>query len=411
MKKINVKDLVGKDFYGLIPQILSDNPPFRHLWLSGGRGSLKSSFASIAVVLRLLKFPNTHAVCLRKFDSHLRDSVFNQILWAIDSLGLTKYFIVRKLPLSLTYKLTGQIIYFRGMDDPLRLKSFRPPFGTISTIWFEELEQYNGMEELRSVFQSLGRGDTNNILGIYSYNPPITAYSWVNQEASQYRSDRLIHKSSYLNAPAKWLGRSFILEAEEIKKQNPLAYRHEYLGEITGTGGNVFNNIEDREISDDELNSFEYIYQGIDWGFATDPVAFIRCSFDAKRRSLYILDEIYGSQILNTQLMNEIRSRGYHEYPIIADSAEPKSIAELWSFGFKIYGAKKPPGCKSFDIKYLQDLIKIVIDKRRTPNTYREFTLYEYEKDKNGQYKAVYPDKNDHCIDSTRYALNDIMNY
>lgn len=409
MKKINLKNIIGKDFYSLLPLIFSENLSIRHLWLAGGRGSLKSSFASIAILLRLLKFPNTHAVCLRKYDGHLRDSVFNQLLWAISTCEMTNDFLIHKAPLSLTFKSTGQIIYFKGMDDPLKLKSFRPPFGSVGTIWFEELEQYNGVEELRSVFQSLGRGDNSNLLALYSYNPPISVYSWVNQETMILRKDRLIHYSSYLNAPAKWLGESFILEAEELKKNNLLAYRHEYLGEVTGTGGAVFTNIEERKISDEEIQTFQYIYQGLDWGYSVDPLAFVRCSFNAKKKILYIIDEIYGTGIFNSQLIKNLTDRQYFE-PIIADSEESKSIDELWSNGFYIYPAKKPKGSIAFGIKFLQDLFKIIIDKERTPNAYREFVMYEYEKDKSGQYKPIYPDKNNHTLDAVRYALNDIMN-
>lgn len=410
MKKINVNSLIGRDFQKLLPEILNNNSKFRHLWLSGGRGSLKSSFASIAVLLRILKFPNTHAVCLRKYDGHLRDSVFNQLLWAINICGLTELFTIRKAPLSLIYKPTEQVIYFKGMDDPLKLKSFRPPFGNIGTIWFEELEQYNGMHELRSVFQSLGRGDFSNLLAIYSYNPPISVYSWVNQEAELARDDKILHKSSYLNAPAQWLGKSFILEAEELKKNNLLAYKHEYLGEITGTGGTVFKNIEEREITDQEIASFEYIYQGLDWGYSIDPLAFARVAYNSSKKILYIIDEIYGVEILNSQLMQILKDRGYYQFPIIADSEESKSIDELWNNGFYIYAAKKPKGSVAFGIKFLQDLSKIVIDKKRTPNAYREFIMYEYEKDKGGNYKPIYPDKQNHYLDAVRYALNDIMN-
>ena len=409
MGTINLKNIVGKDFQDLVPKVLSDKPPFRHLWLAGGRGSLKSSFASVCVLLRLLKFSNTHAVCIRKYDGHLRDSVFNQMLWAIAACGLSDSFIIRRAPLSLTHKQTGQVIYFKGMDDPLKLKSFRTPFGTVGTIWFEELEQYSGMEEIRNVFQSLGRGQSESLLAIYSYNPPISVYSWVNQEAITHRDDRLIHKSSYLHAPAAWLGQSFIFEAEQLKKNNLTAYRHEYLGEVTGTGGNVFNNIEEREITNSEIESMEYFYNGLDWGFAVDPLAFIRCSYDRKYKILYIVDEIYGTHIFNTQLMQMLQEKEY--YTIIADCAEKKSIDELWVAGFNIYGAKKPPGSIAFGIKFLQDLYKIVVDKKRTPNAYREFLLYEYEKDKGGDYKSIYPDKNNHCIDAVRYALNDVMIY
>lgn len=406
---INLGDIIGADFHDLVPLILETNPTIKHIWLSGGRGSLKSSFASIAVLIRLLKFKNTHAVCFRKYTSHLRDSVFNQILWAVEKLGLLSNIEIRRSPLQINLVSTGQVIYFKGLDDPAKIKSFRPPFGYVSTIWFEELEEYEGLPELRSVFQSLARGEGSRTLSIYSYNPPQSVYSWVNKESLTYTPNRLVHKSNYLNAPAQWLGEDFILEAEVLKQTNEFAYRHEYLGEVTGTGGSVFNNIVDREISDREIESMQYFYQGLDWGFATDPLAFVKVSYDSTRRKLYVLDEIYGTHILTTRLSDLLIDRGAHKLPIIADSADPQSIHELHYRGFYIYGARKPKGSIGFGIKFLQDLIEIVIDKRRAPNTFREFTLYEYEKDKNGEFKPVYPDKNNHTIDAIRYSLSDIF--
>ena len=406
---INLGDIIGADFHDLVPLIMEENPTIKHIWLSGGRGSLKSSFASIAVLMRLMLFKDTHAVCFRKYTSHLRDSVFNQILWASEKLGLLDKLEIRRSPLQINFTATGQAIYFKGLDDPAKIKSFRPPFGYVSTIWFEELEEYEGLAELRSVFQSLARGENSKTLSLYSYNPPQSVYSWVNKEAMTYTPNRLIHKSSYLNAPAKWLGQDFILEAEALKQTNEFSYRHEYLGEVTGTGGAIFNNIVDREITDAEIETMSYFYQGLDWGFATDPLAFVKVSYDSARRKLYFIDEIYGTHILTTRLSELLVERKAHELPIIADSADPQSIDELYSRGFYVYGARKPKGSIGFGIKFLQDLVEIVIDKRRTPNAFREFTLYEYEKDKNGEFKPVYPDKNNHCIDGTRYALSDIF--
>ena len=396
---IDLGDIIGSDFYDLVPLVLEEDPHIKHLWLSGGRGSLKSSFASIAVLLRLLSFPTTHAVCFRKFTSHLRDSVFNQILWAAEKLKILDKLTIRKSPLQIILATTGQSIYFKGLDEPSKIKSFRPPFGSVSTVWFEELEEYEGIEELRSVFQSLARGEDSKILSIYSFNPPQTVYSWVNKEAQTYSPNRIIHKSSYLNAPAQWLGKDFILEAESLKKTNEFAYRHEYLGEVTGTGGAIFNNIVDREITDKEIDSFGYVYQGLDWGFATDPLAFIKCSYDRHTRRLFIFDEIYGTHILTTRLSELLIEHGAQTRPIIADCADPQSINELYSRGFYIYGARKPKNSIAFGIKFLQDLVEIVIDKRRCPNAFREFVLYEYEKDKNGEFKPVYPDKNNHCLE------------
>jgi phage terminase large subunit len=187
-----------------------------------------------------------------------------------------------------------------------------------------------------------------------------------------------------------------------------MAYRHEYLGEVTGTGGAVFENVSDLRMDDAMVNNFDRIYHGLDFGFALDPLAYVKMHYDKKREDLYIFDEFYEPKISNKKAFR-ILSPKVNGQRIIADSAEPKSISELRSCGMDIYGAVKGADSVDYGMKWLQDRAHIYIDKERCPNTYREFVTYEYLKDRNGKFISAYPDKNNHAIDATRYGMNDLI--
>lgn len=246
----------------------------------------------------------------------------------------------------------------------------------------------------------------------YSYNPPKMLASWVNAEVINIRPDRIIHTSTYLDVPVKWLGEQFVIEAETLKKENELAYRNEYLGEPTGTGGAVFTNITLREITDEEISHFDNISDGIDFGYAVDPVSYGQNYLDKTRRKLYIFNEIYKVGMSNKKLHDEILRIKIGKQPVIADSAEPKSIDEINSYGgFRVIGAKKGPDSIDFGVRWLQNLVEIIIDPVRCPNTAREFSTYEYEKDKFGNFKSKYPDENNHTIDQVRYSREQEYNF
>lgn len=243
-------------------------------------------------------------------------------------------------------------------------------------------------------------------LSVSQFKPPKSRDNWVNIECMEERRDRIIHKSTYHTVPASWLGQIFIDEAEYLKATKPQAYEHEYNGVATGTGGTVFENIEAREITDSELATFDHLFFGLDFGFAVDPLAWGKFHYDKKNRKLYILDEIYEPKLKNSIASEKIKQKHPGSMLITADCAEAKSINEMkYDHGLNIAPAKKGPDSIEHGIKWLQDLDAIVIDKRRTPNAYKEFTLYEYRQNKQGEFISAYPDKNNHFIDCTRYAM------
>lgn len=397
--------------------------------LPGGRGSCKSSFVSLEIVDGIMKdfTGESSAIIFRRYANTMRESVYAQISWAIEQLGVSQYWRGNVSPMQFTFLPTGAQIIFRGLDDSSKLKSIKPRKGIFRYIWFEEFSELPGENFTRSVMQSVQRGGDNFIV-FRSFNPPISASNWANIYIQRPDPRGITRHTSYLDVPSEWLGEGFIYEAERLKEINEAAYRHEYLGEATGTGGEVFPNITVREITDEEISQMQYIYAGIDFGFSIDPAVFVRVAYDRKHDTVYLLDEIYKKHVSNKQLAEEIKAKGYDktgqiknleiygEYEpycesqtIICDSAEPKSVSDLQSEGLKAIACRKYQGSVIYGIKWLQNR-RIVIDPARTPNAHREFISYEYETTRDGEFLADVPDRDNHTIDAVRYALDWLIN-
>lgn len=386
---------------------------YREYYLEGGRGSTKSSFISEVLIVLLENNPRMCAVVMRKVKDTLKDSVYAQIEWAIDMLSevyphIKNDYKLTKSPLEITKISTGQKIYFRGADDYGKIKSLKTPKDMyVGITWYEEFDQFAGMMEIRKINQSLVRGG-DDFIQFYSYNTPASSQHFVNIEKIIPKESRLVHLSDYRTVPKKWLGQAFIDEAEFLKEVNEKLYRNEYLGEMTGVGGNVFENVELRDITDEEINTFDYIYQGIDWGYFPDIFAWIKCCYNSSKKILYIFDEFTVNKMSNADVWEHLKEdKGVTEDDlIIADSAEPKSIGDFRMYGACIKGAEKGAGSVDYSMKWLSSLAKIVIDPHRCPTSAQEFSTYEYQQDKDGNYISGYVDADNHCIDATRYALN-----
>ena len=406
MSDVRLSSLLGSAFYDLARDAF--NHGHTHYDLSGGRGSLKSSCVSLLVPLLLVQHPNTHALVLRKVGNTIRDSVYSQYMWAIGELGMASLWRAQRTPMELVYKPTGQKIMFRGADDPMKIKSIKVPFGYIAITHFEEKDQFAGRAEIRSILQSTMRGG-ELFWNFESYNPPISKDNWANKDTLEAKADRLCHKSNYLQAPREWLGEQFIQEAEYLKETNERAYLHEYMGEATGNGSEVFENIECRPLGNDEIARFDRILNGVDWGWYPDPWAFNRVQFDSARQTLYIFDELTQHKMGNEETAELLLKRGLtRDDRITADSAEPKSVADYNKLGLRCFGAEKGADSVKYSMKWLQSLRAIVIDPQRCPDTYQEFVQYTYEKTKDGEIISGYPDKNNHHIDAVRYATEHI---
>lgn len=374
----------------------------------GGRGSTKSSFCGLNVINLIMKNDDMHACILRAVANTLKDSVYSQILWAISSLGLDDEFAYTKSPLEITRISTGQKIYFRGADDPNKIKSIKPTFGYIGILWFEELDQFPGEEAVRKIEQSVIRGG-DVAYKFKSFNPPKSAQNWANKYIKIPREDKLVTGSTYLTVPHKWLGKPFLDDAEFLKETNPTAYENEYLGIVNGTGGNVFDNVEIREIKEEELSHFDNIYNGVDWGWYPDLYAFARVHYAPAQHTLYVWKEYTCNKQSNSQTAVKLSELGITANDLITcDSAENKSVEDYKAYGLLARAAEKGPGSREYSYKWLQSLRKIVIDNKRCPVACEEFLNYEYERDRDGNVISGYPDGNDHVIDAVRYATERI---
>lgn len=393
-------------------------------WLDGGRGSTKSSFISICIVVLMVAFPEVNAVVVRRFQNTLRDSVYNQVLWAISELGVTDWFKASVSPMEITYKPTGQKIVFRGMDDPLKLKGIKFTVGYGAIQWFEELDQFTGWDAISSALKSFRRGG-DRFWTFYSYNPPKTMWCWVNRQMLEMerKPTCLVNHSSYLDVidsgHADWLGEPFIEDAEWLKATNEQQYRWEMLGEITGTGGSVFDNIVQRRIPDEEIRSFDNPRNGVDWGWFPDPWRFIRCEWQRGERRLIVFEEHSRNRMLprdTGQIIVDALT-----YPDSPGGAPRYHAEEIWyddtpdgkvqgTVYRKDYGLRARPaqkgGMRDVSYQWLAGLREIVIDPDRCPLTLEEFLLKEYDRDpKTDEWIASIPDGNDHSIDAVRYAM------
>jgi phage terminase large subunit len=343
---------------------------------------------------------------LRRFENEIRDTVFGQMQWAMNKLGVDQLFRVYVSPFKLVYEPTGQVILFKGADNPKKLKSIKIAKGYLKIGWFEEVDQFSGMEEIRNIQQSIFRGTEKKQIAFFSYNPPKSARSWVNAEAKIQKPGRVVHHSTYLDVPREWLGETFIASAEHLKENNEEAYRHEYLGEETGTGLEVFSNVTIRPISKKEISYFDHMYQGLDFGYAADPMCFIQGHFDNKKRKLYLFFEKSGLNVKNSQLADML-SDDQRADVTMCDSAEPKSIDELREeYKVNVMAVDKYPGSVEHGVKYLQDLDEIIIDPQRCPLAATEFINYALDTNRYGEVISKYPDKNNHSIDAVRYMLS-----
>ena len=409
---IPAKD-IPRSFVDIYRDIL--NRKYFEYWLEGGRGSDKSSMWSEIVAELLENNSKMCALLIRKVGNTLKDSVYSQMQWGIDKLGETYpevplHWKGTKSPLEIVNEQTGQVIYFRGADDPVKIKSIKPPKGKyIGIVVYEEFDQMNGMNEVGTIDRSVIRGGEDFIV-FRIYNTPTSSQHFVNIEKKIPKKDRIVHRSTYLDVPKEWLGQKFIDEAEYMKSVNEKQYRNVYLGEETGTGGNVFENVELRPITDEEIDTFDYFYQGLDFGWFPDPLAWTKCSYNPAQRTLYIIDEFVVNKMGNQEVWEHLQSeKGVTESDLItADSAEPKSIGDFKAYGSLMKGAEKGPGSVEYSMKWLSSLAKIVIDPERCPVSAHEFSVYEFDKDKDGNYISGYVDADNHCIDSIRYALNNI---
>lgn len=418
--------LISEPFFSMHRRIARDEGG--DFWLYGGRASTKSSCISLEIVNGLMTHTDRSAFVMVKRRVDIREGVYEQMLWALRMLGVADEWTCTVSPLRMTRKTTGQAIIFRGGDNTEKTKAVKAPSGTyFSYLWIEEADQFSGMNELRTIYQSVTRdaGPDAVYYRFHSFNPPRSRKSWANEQIQMLQAQGTpVYRANYNDVPPEWVPSQIYEDAERLKAIDPQSYAHEYLGEPVGFGNEVFERVEVREITPHERANLEYHYYGLDWGFARDPLAWVKIAYDAKSRTLYILDELVGCGMSNVQSAELIASRmntplkhketvieDAEPYAVVwCDSAEPKSIADYRECGINAKGAVKQ-GIHNVrnSIKWLQCRTKIVIDKNCT-HAAGEFSTYSYELTQDGEPTGNLPDIDNHTIDAVRYACTTLIN-
>lgn len=411
MTLIKISSLIPKPFHSVWKA--AKDRDILHVVCKGGRGSGKSSDIAHILIQLIMRYA-VNAVAIRKSDNTLEQSVYEQLKWAVVEQQVMHLFKFNKSPLRITYIPRGNYISFRGAQNPERIKSLKDARFPFAIAWIEELAEFKTEDEVKTITNSLLRGELGDSLFykfFYSYNPPKRKSSWVNKKyETQFQpKNTFVHRSTYLDNP--FIAKEFIEEANATKQRNERRYRWEYLGEAIGSGVVPFDNLEFRTITDEEVANFDNCRDGVDFGYANDPLAFVRWHYDKKHTTIYAIKELYGVKISNRKLAEWIQNQGYSTDHIYCDSAETKSIAELRNeYGIKhVQGVKKGPDSVQYGEEWLGDLEAIVIDPKRTPNIAREFENIDYAVDRDGNPLPRLVDKDNHAIDATRYAFADDM--
>ncbi len=396
--------------YRLIHKVFDGESDVQEIILKGGRGSIKSNFWSALVEETIRNDPQAHCVVTRRYKTDLRNSVYSQFMKTITRHDKLDEWEFTTSPLVAKYKKTGQCVLFVGADKPLSLKSYNLPFGYIKLLINEECDEMAGIEQLENIHDTFIRADTP-ALSIKVFNPPKSANNFMNEYTASKIGEKLTHicHSFYYNVPIEWLGKRFFERAEWFKKNKPKYYANNYLGEVVGTGGTIFENLETREITDKEIEAMPYFYHGLDFGFE-HPQVFIKCYYDRDTDILYPVEEVYSKRCKNSTFARRIRK--YKNVEIIADSARPDNITNMNDWGFDVIGAVKRWGNdkgRDYCWEWLRQCNKIVVDPNRTPHLLDELTKLEFEQLKDGSFSSEYPKLNEDCIMALIYALNRVI--
>lgn len=396
------------ELYRAIHKAFKDGS-LREIISKGGRGSIKSNFWAAVAEETIYNDPQAHVVFTRRYKTDLRGSVYNQFIKTVTRHDRLDDWEFTTSPMEATYKKTGQKVLFVGCDKPISLKSYNLPFGYVKLLIHEECDEMAGVEQMDSVEDTFLRNDTP-ALDIKVFNPPESINNFMNIYAQDCinKEKCLVHHSYYYNVPVEWLGQRFFDRANWFKEHKPRYYANNYLGEVTGTGGLVFDNIEERTITQEEADSLTYRYYGLDFGYE-HPQAFMEVAYDSETEMLYILSEVVKKRMKQEEFAREITN--YKNVEIICDSARPDLIRDYSDYGFDVIGATKrwKGGGRNSVWEWLRQREKIVIDPERTPHAHKEFTRCEFEKLKDGTFSSAYPTLDEDCIMSCGYAMNRVI--
>lgn len=373
----------------------------RYRVVKGSRASKKSATTALWLVKSIMQHPQANAIVIRKTYRTLKNSCFAQLKWAIKRLHVEPWWKCTESPLELTYIPTGQKIMFRGLDDPLKVTSITVDVGYLCWGWIEEAYEITSESDFDMLDESI-RGELPPDLWkqwTITFNP-WNEHHWLKARFfDEPKPDVLAMTTDY--RCNEWLDASDLKMFEEMKTRNPRRYQVAGLGKWGIVDGLVLENWEEKAFSLDDMRGFE-TFAGLDFGYTNDPTAFVIGFLDKNIRVLYIYDEIYERGLSNKNIYERIRAAGYAKERITADSAEPKSIDELRSYGLRVSPAQKGKDSVMAGIQWLQDC-KIVIHPRCV-NFITEISNYTWEKDKFGKLLNRPIDDFNHCVDACRYG-------
>lgn len=396
--------------YRVARAALAGENGIREIISKGGRGSIKSNFWAGFAFETIKRDPEANAVFTRRYKTDLRYSVYSQFEKTVlreddlDNWGFTTS------PMEATYLPTGQKVLFVGCDKPISLKSFNIPKGHVKLLIHEEADEMAGVEQMDNVEDTFLRSDTP-ALDIKIFNPPKSANNFMNEYAAEKAGDPATYvcHSCYENVPREWLGERFFERAEWFRLHKPEYYRNNYEGAVTGTGGELFGNVEQREITDEEIARFGNVFQGLDFGFE-HPMSFVRTAYDFEADTLYVFFEHVQRRAKLSAFCAEIEQ--YRDEETICDSAEPDRIADMADWGWRAVGAvKRWKGGhgRAYAWDWLRSVSKIVVDPARCPNAAKEFRTLEFEQLRDGTFSSRYPDTGEDGIMSIIYSLNRVI--
>jgi phage terminase large subunit len=397
-KDIYLPDIVGKGYKTFW------NFKGRYRVVKGSRASKKSKTAALWFIYNLMKYPGSNLLVIRKTYRTLKDSCFTDLQWACARLSVSHLWEFKQSPLEATYKPTGQKILFRGLDDPLKITSITVPTGALCWGWIEESFEISRETDFETLNESI-RGQLPNGLWkqwTLTLNPWNESH-WIKKRFFDSTDENTLAMTTNYMCN-EWLDEADIRLFEEMKQKNPRRYQVAGLGNWGIVDGLVYENWEERAFSMEEVRECTTVC-GLDFGFTNDPTALFVGFADVHHRLLYVWDEMYKKALTNKAIVKEVEKMGYSKEKITADSAEQKSIRELYDLGLRIKPAKKGPDSIRAGIQYLQNY-RIVVHPRCV-NFLSEISNYQWDKDKFGNSVNKPIDDFNHLMDAMRYAMED----
>ena len=386
------------------------NDQSRYRVLKGGKGSKKSATTALNMIYRLMRYEGSNLLVVRAVMNTHRDSTFAQLKWAQEKLGVSELWSNSVAPLEMTYKPTGQKILFRGFDDVLKLASTTVQKGSICFVWIEEAYEIASEADFDKLDLSAPRGAVAEPLfkqTTLTFNPWSEKH-WLKSRFFDRRQDGVsTYTTNYLIN--EFLDKTDFAVFERMKRQNPAAYRVAGLGEWGVAEGLVYENHSVGTVEIDRSNAWKWRnFFGLDYGYSSDPTAFIAFAANPIDKTIYVFDEFYGARMLNSDIAAKIKEKGYSKERIRADSAEPKSNEDLRRMGIsRVMESVKGKDSVINGIMGIKEY-KIIVNPR-CKNTLAELSAYVW--DKSSPFGNTPRDSDNHLMDAMRYAFFDVKSF